>query len=160
MGLRSIPFRVEYDLHSTAARMLLTFKNKIIMSMQSHERPLSPHLQIYRWQITMLLSILHRFTGVISGAGLLLLVLWLLLLSSGEAHYRQYQVLFHSLPGRVTAFGFVFALSFHFCNGIRHLFWDLGWGFEPKQYRLSGYLTVIASLLLGFLVIFSVGGGL
>lgn len=116
--------------------------------MANVNRPLSPHLQVYRWQITMTLSILHRATGVAMSVGLLLMALWLIALASGPEPYTRLRDLLGSIPGVVILAGLCFAFSFHICNGIRHLFWDIGKGFEKNQYRASGWMVVIVSLLM------------
>lgn len=116
--------------------------------MSSANRPLSPHLQVYRWQITMSLSILHRMTGVALVFGMLLLVYWLAAAAAGPAAFATAQGLIGSLIGRLLLLGWTFALFYHLCNGIRHLCWDAGWGFELPTLTRSGILVVIASLAL------------
>ena len=111
-------------------------------------RPLSPHLTIYRWPISMTLSILHRVTGVALSAGLIVLTAWLLALSSGAAAYSQVAALLQSVPGRLMLAGFSFAFFFHLCNGIRHLFWDVGKGLEMRQVTASAWSVVVASSAL------------
>lgn len=111
-------------------------------------RPLSPHLTIYRWPITMILSILHRLTGVALSAGLIVLTIWLLALSSSAAAYEQVAALLQSIVGRLLLAGFSFAFFFHLCNGVRHLFWDAGLGFEMRQVDASARLVVLASVAL------------
>jgi succinate dehydrogenase / fumarate reductase cytochrome b subunit len=116
--------------------------------MTTGERPLSPHLQIYRWQITMTLSILHRATGMWLAFGTLLLARWLLALASGPEAYAPVQEWNASWLGRLFLFSWTWALFYHLCNGIRHLAWDAGLGFEiPNVYR-SGWAVVIASVAL------------
>ncbi|MFZ5789487.1 MAG: succinate dehydrogenase, cytochrome b556 subunit [Pseudomonadota bacterium] len=116
--------------------------------MTTNDRPLSPHLQIYRPQITSVLSILHRITGMALAAGSLLLVYWLIAAAAGAEAFATAQALIGSVPGRLLLFGWSFALFFHLANGIRHLFWDMGLGFELKTVTLSGWTVVIASFLL------------
>lgn len=118
------------------------------VTMPSHPRPLSPHLQIYRWQLTSVLSILHRMTGVALAAGTLLLVYWLVSAAAGPACYAAAQSFVGSILGRLLLFGWTVALFFHLCNGIRHLFWDAGRGFELKNAYASGWAVVIATALL------------
>jgi succinate dehydrogenase cytochrome b subunit len=116
--------------------------------MTTGERPLSPHLQVYRWQITMTLSILHRATGLALAFGTLLLARWLLALASGPEAYAPVQEWNASWLGRLFLFGWTWSLFYHLCNGIRHLAWDSGFGFEiPDVYR-SGWTVVIASVVL------------
>ena len=116
--------------------------------MSEENRPLSPHLQIYRWQITMFLSILHRATGVAMALGLLLLGLWLVTAASGPEAYTRLRELLASPVGIIVLLGLAFSLFLHLCNGVRHLFWDAGLGFEKNQYRASGWMVVVASLAL------------
>ncbi len=118
--------------------------------MSSANRPLSPHLQVYRPQLTSILSIVHRLTGVALAFGTLLLVYWLAAAATGPEAFFTAQNLIGSIVGRLLLFGWTFALFYHLCNGIRHLFWDAGYGFDlPAAYR-SGWLMVIASFALTF----------
>jgi succinate dehydrogenase / fumarate reductase cytochrome b subunit len=112
------------------------------------ERPLSPHITVYRWAYTMTLSILHRITGVALALALLGLVAWLVSASLGADAYAALVPLLSSLPGRLLSALAVAALIYHFCNGLRHLAWDLGWGFERADARRSAAL-VIAMTLIG-----------
>jgi succinate dehydrogenase / fumarate reductase, cytochrome b subunit len=118
------------------------------MPMEKSQRPLSPHLQIYRPQLTSVLSITHRATGIALAFGTLLLVYWLLAAASGADAYASAQALLGSWIGRIVLLGFSFALFFHLCNGIRHLFWDAGLGFELKTAYASGNAVIIVSILL------------
>ena len=116
--------------------------------MASRDRPLSPHLQVYRPQLTSVLSIMHRITGVALAFGTLLLIYWLAAAASGPEAFDTAQALTGSILGRLLLFGWTFALFYHLCNGIRHLCWDAGWGFElPTVYR-TGWTVVVASLVL------------
>jgi succinate dehydrogenase / fumarate reductase cytochrome b subunit len=112
------------------------------------ERPLSPHLQIYRWQITSVLSILHRLTGVALGLGALLLAWWLIATAMGPETFATVQGFLRSILGRVILLGFTFALFFHLCNGIRHLAWDLGLGLDIPTVTRSGWAAVVTSVAL------------
>ncbi|MGH6939941.1 succinate dehydrogenase, cytochrome b556 subunit [Hypericibacter sp.] len=116
--------------------------------MATQNRPLSPHLQIYRWQISSVLSILHRITGIALAVGSLLLVYWIIAAAVGPEAFAQAQNLIGSILGRLLLFGWTYALFFHLVNGIRHLFWDMGWGFELKTVSITGWTAVIAALLL------------
>jgi len=111
-------------------------------------RPLSPHLQIYRPQITSILSITHRLTGVALAGGAVLLVGWLAALAWGAHPFYLAQYIIATDIGRTVLFGVVFALFYHLCNGIRHLAWDRGHGFELRTLRLSGLFVVVAALVL------------
>lgn len=108
-------------------------------------RPLSPHLQIYRWQIGNSLSILHRATGLALAFGLVALAFWLVALAGGEESYRTAYRAFASPIGLLFLAGWSFAFFYHLFNGIRHLFWDAGWGFERAQRHASGWFAVIGS---------------
>jgi len=112
------------------------------------QRPLSPHLQIYRRQITSVLSISHRATGVALSVGTLLLVWWLVALASGPAAFATAQGFIGSWLGRLLLLGWTFSLFFHLANGIRHLFWDAGYGYELKTTYASGWTVVVASVVL------------
>ena len=118
------------------------------MPMEKSQRPLSPHLQIYRPQLTSVLSVTHRGTGIALLVGTLVLVYWLLAAASGAEAYASAQQLLGSWFGRIVLLGFSFALFFHLCNGIRHLFWDVGLGFELKTAYASGTAVVIASIAM------------
>jgi len=120
--------------------------------MTNRPRPLSPHLQVYRWQITMLMSILHRATGVALVVGAFGLAWWLLAVAAGGEAYAAAAACVASPFGMVMLFGFSLALVYHLLNGIRHLLWDAGWGFEiPEVYR-SGYVVFGLTVLLTALI--------
>jgi len=116
--------------------------------MEKSQRPLSPHLQIYRPQLTSVLSITHRITGMGLVIGTLVLVYWLLAAASGPEAYASAQALLGSWFGRIVMLGFSYALFFHLCNGIRHLFWDAGLGFELKTAYGSGNAVIAVSIAL------------
>jgi succinate dehydrogenase / fumarate reductase cytochrome b subunit len=116
--------------------------------MSTQNRPLSPHLQVYRPQLTSVLSIAHRISGVALCAGALLLVAWLLALAAGPDAYARVTAVIGSLPGQVVVFLFTFALYFHFCNGIRHLVWDAGHGLELPTVYASGKAVIATSIVL------------
>ncbi len=119
--------------------------------MASDNRPLSPHLQVYRPQITSVLSILHRITGVVMSFGALLLAYWLLALASGPVAYASALEVLGSVPAMLLMFAVSYCFFYHFCNGLRHLAWDAGWGFELPQVYASGWTVVIASIVLTLL---------
>lgn len=116
--------------------------------MTAHNRPLSPHLQIYRPQISSVLSILHRLTGIALALGMLLLVWWVVAAVRGPESFAHVQHFIASFLGRLLLFGWTWSLFFHLANGIRHLSWDAGWGFEIKQFYASGWAVVTASAAL------------
>ena len=116
--------------------------------MSSHDRPLSPHLQVYRPQITSVMSILHRLTGIALAVGTLLLVWWLVAAAAGPESFATAQGFIGSILGRILLFGWSWALFYHLCNGIRHLAWDAGWGFELTTVYRSGWIAVAASAAL------------
>ena len=97
--------------------------------MTDNQNPLSPHLQIYRWHISSLVSITHRISGVINLLALILIFFWLLFLSLGESNYELFLESINSFFGKFILIGFTWSMSFHLLSGIRHLFWDFGYGF-------------------------------
>ena len=115
-------------------------------------RPLSPHLQIYRPQITSVLSISHRATGLALSMGTLLLVWWLVALARGPEAFASVQSFVGSWLGRLLLLGWTFSLFFHLANGIRHLCWDAGYGFEIKTAEISGWVVVAAATALTVIV--------
>ena len=116
--------------------------------MSDSKNPLSPHLQIYRWHVSSLLSITHRISGVINLLALILIFFWLLVLSFGESNYELLLLLINSFVGKFVLIGFTWSMSFHILSGIRHLVWDLGYGFEIKTANISGIIVIISSLIL------------
>jgi succinate dehydrogenase / fumarate reductase cytochrome b subunit len=111
-------------------------------------RPLSPHLSIYRWPITMTLSILHRMTGVALSVGLIALVVWLESIAIGADSYATVAGLLQTIVGKLVLLGFSFAFFFHLANGVRHLFWDVGLGFEIRQANASAWFVLVATALM------------
>ena len=110
-------------------------------------RPLSPHLQVYRPQLTSVLSILHRATGIALSVGVLYLTVWVVCASGSYETYAKFQAFNGSIVGRLVLGGWLFSMFFHLFNGIRHLFWDLGYGFEIKDAYRSGWIVVVVSLV-------------
>lgn len=130
--------------------------------MVSDNRPLSPHLGIYRWQITMSMSIVHRATGIWLSLGTLALVYWLIAAAVGPDAYAVAQALFGGWIGQILLWTWVFCLFFHLCNGIRHLFWDSGRGFAIKTFYITGYTVWVIALLLtvaAIVLAYTLGGG-
>jgi len=114
----------------------------------SFERPLSPHLSIYKKQISSVLSILHRLTGMGLVFGALVLVAWLAVCAYAPELYGSFYAALSTPFGLLILLGFTWAFYYHLCNGIRHLFWDIGKGFTLPVMTRTGWLVVIASLLL------------
>jgi len=127
--------------------------------MATRERPLSPHLQVYRWQITMVMSILHRASGVLLTIGILGLAWWLLALAEGGESWARASAVVASPIGLLLLFGFSLALVYHLLNGLRHLLWDIGWGFEiPEVYR-TGWVVAVLTVVFTAAIWFAALGG-
>jgi len=116
--------------------------------MADTRRPLSPHLQVYRWQVQMVSSIVHRVTGVALAFGTLLILWGLLELAGGERSFDQFKICVGSPAGMLLLFGWSWALFYHLCNGIRHLIQDTGAGYEIPQFVRSSWLAVVGSVVL------------
>jgi succinate dehydrogenase / fumarate reductase cytochrome b subunit len=125
--------------------------------MNNNDRPLSPHLSIYRWPVTMVSSILHRATGIAMAAGFLLLVFWLADMAVGPDAYAALMGALDSTIGRLLLIGWTWAFFYHLANGIRHLVWDAGYGFEKSQANASAWVVIVLSVLAtaGFWVVVS-----
>ena len=119
--------------------------------MAQSERPLSPHLQIYKPQLTSVLSIVHRLTGVVLAIGTLFLAWWLIAAAAGPEALDSAQAFFGSWFGYLVLFGFSCALFYHLCNGIRHLVWDAGYCLEIENVYRSGWTMLVAAVVLTFL---------
>jgi succinate dehydrogenase / fumarate reductase cytochrome b subunit len=122
-------------------------------------RPLSPHLRIYRWQMGNTLSILHRMTGIALALGIVALSYWLISLAGGDAAYGSAMRVLWSPVGILFLVGWTFSFLYHLLNGVRHLFWDAGYGFERTQRHLSGWIAVLGALALTFCVCLAVCHG-
>ena len=116
--------------------------------MSNNGRPLSPHLSIYRWPITMTLSILHRVTGVGLSVGFVVWAAWLFDAASGVEAYTGFVAMMGTVVGKVLLVGWSFAFFFHLSNGIRHLVWDIGLGFEISQANASAWFVLLASVAM------------
>lgn len=129
----------------------------------SKPRPLSPFMigPYYRPQITSVLSITHRITGLLLSAGALMLAWWLVATASGPDDYRRFVAIAGGPLGKLVALGLIFSLSFHFANGIRHLLWDAGVGLDIRKAVTSGWLvvafTVVATAVIGAVALLGVG---
>ncbi len=120
--------------------------------MNTSNRPLSPHLQVYRPQLTSVLSILHRASGVFLALGALLIAWWLWAVMSGGSSYEMASGVLNSIFGKILLIGWTLCNFYHLCNGIRHLLWDAGYGLEIEQTYLSGKVVVACSIVLTILV--------
>ena len=120
--------------------------------MEFDKNPLTPHLQIYKWQISSLLSITHRITGVINAIAISLICIWFLL----TINYEQilFENILNSFFGKFISISLSWTFSFHILNEIRHLIWDAGYGFDPKISKITGYMTLITSFLLTIIIYF------
>ncbi|MGD9601101.1 MAG: succinate dehydrogenase, cytochrome b556 subunit [Gammaproteobacteria bacterium] len=118
----------------------------------SRSKPLSPHLQVYRPQLTSVLSITHRASGVFLAAGTVVLLYWLLAAAGGARHYAEARALLDCWLSKLALLGWTWAFFYHLCNGVRHLAWDAGYGFDLKTVYRTGYTVVCASIVLTGLV--------
>ena len=116
------------------------------------KNPLSPHLQIYRWHLSMILSITHRIIGVVNSVAMILICLWTISLLLGEANYEIIKILFQSFFGKLLITSLSWSFSFHILSEIRHLIWDLGYGFDLKISKITGVITIIGSLALTIII--------
>ena len=116
------------------------------------KNPLSPHLQIYRWHLSMILSITHRIIGVANSVAMILICSWTISLLFGEENYEIIKILFQSFFGKLLIISLSWSFSFHILSEIRHLIWDLGYGFDLKISKITGTITIIGSLALTVLI--------
>lgn len=123
------------------------------------DRPVSPHLQVYRWPLSMALSILHRLSGLFLTVGTMALVWWLIAVAAGGGHYARFSECIASPLGQLTLLGWTAALMFHLLNGIRHLAWDAGWGFDKQRTQATGWIVVFGTFALTALVWWFARGG-
>ena len=110
--------------------------------------PISPHIQVYRWQISSLVSISHRITGIINIIAITLICLWLSLIFLGESKYETINLLLNSLSGKFIILGITWSFSFQILSEIRHLIMDLGYGFELRTTKISGLIVIFGSVIL------------
>jgi succinate dehydrogenase / fumarate reductase cytochrome b subunit len=115
-------------------------------------RPLSPHIQIYRPMLSMMMSIVHRITGAALYVGTLLLVVWLVAAASGPSAFATAQDIYGSWPGQIVLFGYTWALIHHALGGVRHLVWDTGHGFEPEERELGYRISLVGAIVLTVLL--------
>tara|TARA_B110000971_G_C19945212_1_gene470709 strand:- start:480 stop:863 length:384 start_codon:yes stop_codon:yes gene_type:complete len=123
------------------------------------KNPISPHLQIYRWQISSLLSITHRIIGIVNAIAIILICLWTISLLFGVENYQVIKFFFQSFFGKFFIVSLSWSFSFQILNEIRHLMWDLGYGFDLKVSKVTGVITIIGSFVLA-IVIYLIGKGL
>ena len=114
--------------------------------MNDSKNPLSPHLQIYRWQVSSLVSITHRITGILNLAGLIFICAWISSAGIGENFFGSFSFFLKSFIGKFILIGFTWSMSYHLLSGIRHFFWDLGYGYEIKTANVSGIIVILVSL--------------
>lgn len=112
-------------------------------------RPLSPHLQVYRLPLSGIMSIVHRITGVGNAIGAVLVAWWFIAAATGRDSFGFIDGLLTSWIGHLMLLGFAFSLTYHLCNGVRHLIWDIGYGFEIEEIKLSGLVVLAAAAVLG-----------
>lgn len=130
--------------------------------MVTHKRPLSPHLQIYKPQLTSFTSITHRASGIFLSLAALVLVYWLMAIAAGPQAYEEAKHLLSSFIGRTLLFAWTLAMFYHLCNGIRHLFWDAGYGFDLKVTYLTAKLAIVMTIVISlatWLLAYSMRGG-
>ena len=117
-----------------------------------NNNPLSPHLQIYKWQISSLLSITHRIVGVINFFAIVLICLWAILVVFGQSNYLNINTILNSSFGKFLIISLCWTFSFHILNELRHLFWDAGFGFDIKVAKITGILALIGSFVLTVII--------
>lgn len=114
----------------------------------AQERPLSPHLMVYKPQLTSMMSITHRLTGAALAGGSLLLVWWVVAMATGPEYFAYVQTIMTSIFGQIVLFGFSVAVFYHLSNGIRHLFWDFGFNLSIKGVKRTGYMVMASTVIL------------
>ena len=117
-----------------------------------NKSPLSPHLQVYRWHISSLVSISHRITGIINFVALIFICIWVSLLLIGENNYSPIEFLLNSLVGKFITLSLTWSFSFQILSEIRHLIMDMGYGFELKTTRITGLVVIFGSIILTFII--------
>ena len=119
-----------------------------------NKSPLSPHIQIYRWHISSLVSISHRITGIINIVAITLICIWIFFLTLGEINYNLIESFFKSILGKFFVLGITWSFSFQILSEIRHLIMDMGYGYELKTTRISGLAVIFGSFILTILIYF------
>ena len=125
----------------------------------AHKRPLSPHLTIYRWPVTMMTSITHRATGIALSVGMLILAWWLVSISNGPEGFESFHAVMDTPLGLLVLLGITWSLAFHFCNGVRHLAWDLGYGFSKEASRQGSIWVIAISAVIAVAIFAGVWSG-
>ena len=120
--------------------------------MMENNHPLSPHIQIYSWNISSLICIAHRIIGVINILVLTFVCLWIFLLLLGETNYDYIKFFLQSIFGKFTILGIIWSFSFQILSEVRHLFWDLGYGFELKTSKITGLIVIFGSIIFTILI--------
>tara|TARA_B000000565_G_C23663839_1_gene331460 strand:- start:40 stop:462 length:423 start_codon:yes stop_codon:yes gene_type:complete len=123
----------------------------LVYKLNMQNNPLSPHLQIYKWQISSLLSITHRIVGVINFFAIVLICLWSISLLLGQSSYQLVQIFLNTIFGKFLAISLCWTFSFHILNELRHLLWDAGYGFDLKVAKITGVFVFIGSFVLTIL---------
>jgi len=116
-----------------------------------NNNPLSPHLQVYKWQISSLLSITHRIVGVINFIAITMICFWSISLLLGQTSYQFIQTFLNTIFGKFLVISLCWTFSFHILNEVRHLFWDAGYGFDLKIAKITGVITLLGSFVLTIL---------
>jgi succinate dehydrogenase / fumarate reductase cytochrome b subunit len=146
-------FAVDWGVHPPTLRLRSNDISGDSMADNPHKpitraRPLSPFTSIYRWSPTMATSITHRITGVGLGLGIVLICWWLIATASGPDAYEPFMAAAANPLGKIVLFGFTWALAYHLLNGIRHLVWDVGYGFDPRSANTWSVIIIALSLLM------------
>ena len=123
----------------------------VYKSYMKYNNPLSPHLQIYKWQISSLLSITHRIVGVVNFLAIVLICFWVMLIMFGKSNYLIINIILNSTFGKFLAISLCWTFSFHILNELRHLIWDLGYGFDLRVAKITGVIVLIGSFILTIL---------
>ena len=126
----------------------------VYKSNMENKNPLSPHLQIYKWQISSLLSITHRIVGVVNFFSIILICIWTVFIIFGQSNYQTIFDILNSTFGKFLIISLCWTFSFHILNELRHLIWDAGYGFDLKIAKITGYATLILSFLLAIIIYF------
>jgi len=122
-----------------------------------NDNPISPHIQVYNWHISSLVSISHRITGVLNYALLILVCFWVISLLLGEKNYEYFKIFSNSFIGKFFIIGFIWSYIFQILSEIRHWFWDMGYGFELKTTKITGTIVILGSFVLTIILYISKG---